>query len=120
MRDALRVGNIALSDQFFSVMMSEADALKAVRDELTRFAIVVEPAKTLFGKIRRTYTGKLGGLQDDLAICMCAHSPTRLLTRLRMHHPPPTAHHSRHRQLAITGLRCFYQTAKYNSFREEW
>lgn len=107
LRDALRVGNIFLSDQFFSVLMEEREAIKQIRDELCRFAIVTEPAKTLFGKVRasprsalasacmclptnrarrhqvrKTYTGKLGGMQDDLAITL---------------------------QLAITGLRCFYQ-----------
>lgn len=90
LRDALRVGNIFLSEKFFSVMLEEHEAIKTIRDELCRFAIVTEPAKTLFGKIRKTYTGKLGGLQDDLAICL---------------------------QLAITGLRCFYQSDKYNTFR---
>ena len=92
LRDALSVGNISLSDQFFSVCMDEHEAIKAIRDELCRFAIITEPAKTLFGKVRRTYTGKIGGQQDDLAICL---------------------------QLAITGLRCFYQSAKYSNFRQE-
>ena len=90
LRDALRVGNIFLSEGFFSVMMEEREAIKQIRDELTRYAIITEPAKTLFGKIRKTYTGKIGGLNDDLAIAL---------------------------QLAITGLRCFYQNEKYNNFR---
>ena len=91
-RDALRLGNIFLSEGFFSVLMEEREAIKTIQDELCRFAIITEPAKTLFGKIRKTYTGKLGGLQDDLAICL---------------------------QLCVTGLRCFYQSDKYNSFRPE-
>ena len=93
LRDALSVGNISLSEQFFSVCMDEHEAIKAIRDELCRFAIITEPAKTLFGKVRRTYTGKIGGQQDDLAICL---------------------------QLAITGLRCFYQNQKYAGFRQEY
>ncbi len=92
LRDALRVGCIYLSKGFFSVLLEEREALKTIRDELCRFAIVTEPAKTLFGKIRRTYTGKLGGLQDDLCICL---------------------------QLCVTGLRCFYQNDKYQNFRPE-
>ena len=84
LRDALHVGNIFLSESFFSCLMEEKEAIKQIRDELCRFAIVVEPAKTLFGKVRRTYTGKLGGLNDDLAITM---------------------------QLCLTGLRCFYQVS---------
>ena len=90
LRDALRVGNISLSENFFSCTMSEVEAAKKLRDELCRFSIVTEPAKTLFGKTRRTYTGKLGGQQDDLCICV---------------------------QLAITGLRAFYQNDRYASFR---
>ena len=50
LRDALRVGNIPLSDQFFSVMLDEKEAIKQIRDELCRFAIITEPAKTMFGR----------------------------------------------------------------------
>ena len=89
-RDALRVGCISLSKYFFSCQMLEREALKQIRDELARFSIVVEPARTTFGKVRKAYTGKLGGCQDDLAIVF---------------------------QLAITGLRQFYQSPKYSSFR---
>ena len=92
LRDALRVGNFMLWEHFFSTTMTEIDALAKIRDELCRFAIVTEPSKTLFGKIRKTYTGKLGGMQDDLAITL---------------------------QLAITGLRQFYSSAKYANFRGE-
>ena len=52
MRDALRVGNFFLSESFFSVLMQEPEALKTIRDELCRFAIITEPAKTMFGKVR--------------------------------------------------------------------
>jgi hypothetical protein len=124
LRDALSVGNISLSDQFFSVCMDEHEAIKAIRDELCRFAIITEPAKTLFGKVRRTYTGKIGGQQDDLAICLCVATPfghypfyTTLFTcaNRRILSVPLT----KRRQLAITGLRCFYQSAKYSNFRQE-
>lgn len=62
MRDALRVGNFFLSEKFFSCMMEEPEALKTVRDELCRFAIITEPAKTLFGKVCNLHslTPKLG------------------------------------------------------------
>ena len=59
-------------------------ALTAAR--LSRaFAILVEPPKTTFGKVRKTYSGKVGGEQDDACIAM---------------------------QLAVTGLRCFYTSEK--------
>lgn len=114
-REALRTGNMHICDGFFSVKMEEREALKQIRDELCRFSIVVEPAKTLFGKIRKTYTGcahsntecpcvafsyiivytrsKLGGLQDDLSITI---------------------------QLAVSAIRCFYQSEKYMNFRPEY
>lgn len=107
LRDAFKVGNIYLHSDFFSVQLDNREAIKLLRDELTRFAIVVEPAKTLFGKVRssrplsnlfftnrltfyaiqvrRTYTGKIGGQNDDLAVTL---------------------------QLAVSGIRCFYQNPK--------
>ena len=42
LRDALKVGNIHLASGFFSVMLDEREAIKTLRDELARFAIVVE------------------------------------------------------------------------------
>jgi len=43
--------------------------------------------------VRKAYTGKIGGQQDDLAITF---------------------------QLAISGTRCFYQSEKYTNFRPEF
>ena len=61
LRDALKLGSVHLSTHFFSLKLGVNDAKKQIRDELTRFAIIVEPPKTMFGKTRRTYTGKIGG-----------------------------------------------------------
>ena len=49
-----------------------------------------QPAKTPFGKTKKTYSGKCGGRNDDLVITL---------------------------QLAITGIRTFYQQPRYNTFR---
>ena len=92
LRDAMRVGCIGIHSDFFSTSMDPKEALRVLDDELRNFCIVVEPAKTVFGKIRKTYTGKLGGRNDDLAIAL---------------------------QLAITGVRCFYSSEKYGAFRPE-
>ncbi len=89
-RDALKIGNISLSEDFFSTKIDPKEATRNLRDELTRFSIVTEPAKTLFGKVRRCYTGKLGGMQDDLAIAL---------------------------QLAITSMRRYLLSEKYANFR---
>ena len=89
-RDALTVGSISLSSHFFSIKMDVKDALKALGNEMRAFAILVEPPKTTFGRVRKTYSGKVGGEQDDAVIAM---------------------------QLAVTGLRCFYTSEKYERFR---
>lgn len=90
-RDALRVGCIALADGFFSTTMSENDALEKLRDELGRFSVVVEPPHTLFGKPRRTFTGKQGAQQDDLAIAF---------------------------QLCMIAIRTFHMSSKYQRYRD--
>jgi hypothetical protein len=93
LRDALHTGAIFFHEDFFSTEMSTHEAIKQIRDELCRFSIIVEPPKSLFGKVRRTYSGKNGGQNDDLAITL---------------------------QLAITALRQFYRDPKYDSFRPTW
>ena len=90
LRDALKVGCIALSDQFFSTTMDAAVAVRQIREELCRFSIITEPARTVFAKPRKTFSGKLGGQQDDMAVVL---------------------------QLAVTGIRQFYTSSKYDSFR---
>lgn len=90
LRDALTVGSITLSSHFFSIKMEVKDALKILSEEMRNFAILVEPPKTTFGRVRKTYSGKVGGEQDDGVIAL---------------------------QLALTGLRCFYTSPKYAKFR---
>ena len=50
LRDALRVGCIGLYKGFFSNSMDPREVLKMLDDELRNFCILVEPAKTPFGK----------------------------------------------------------------------
>lgn len=58
MREALTVGKIALSDHFFSIELTKQEAKSRIEDELSSYCVVVEQAKTTFGKVRKTYTGK--------------------------------------------------------------
>ena len=51
LRDALRVGCIMLHEDFFSVSIGAAEALKVMDDELRNYCIVTEPPKTTFGKV---------------------------------------------------------------------
>lgn len=92
LREALRVGKVAYSPRFFSVSMSSEDAKRRVGDELRNFSVVTEPGKTHFSKVRKTYTGKLGGLQDDVAIAV---------------------------QLVIIAIRTFFESPKYASFSRQ-
>lgn len=106
LRDALRVGNLVFSRQLFSSTSSPDDAVRTLEDELRNFCILVEPPRTPFGKgkcrparaaflfgrllsvarrlkrvltVKKTYSGKVGGRNDDLVITL---------------------------QLAIAGIRC--------------
>lgn len=92
LRDALATGSIGLSKHFFCLTQGIREMRQQVEDELRAFAVIVEPAKTPFSKPKRTYSGKSGGRNDDCAIVI---------------------------QLAIAGVRMFYQSAKYASWRPE-
>ncbi|MGZ0213759.1 MAG: hypothetical protein ACKVI4_14905, partial [Actinomycetales bacterium] len=52
--------------------------------------VCAQPAKTPFGRQKKTYSGKCGGRNDDLVITL---------------------------QLAITGIRTFYSQPRYDQFR---
>ena len=93
MRECLRIGNIGLSKQLFSNTLSDVNVIKNIEEELLRFSVITEPSKTPFGKVRKTFSGKIGGQQDDLAIVM---------------------------QMCISGLRVFYTGEKYQQFFNEY
>ena len=90
LREALTVGKIALSEHFFSIEMTKLEARNRLEDEVGSYCVVTEAAKTTFGKVRKTYTGKLYGKQDDLCVAV---------------------------QLAVIGQSKFFQDPKYRNFR---
>lgn len=49
-RDALRVGCIGISQQFFCNTMEPREMLKVVEDEMRNFCVLVEAPKTPFGR----------------------------------------------------------------------
>lgn len=69
-RDALRVGCIGISNQFFCNTMDPKEVLKILDDELRNYCILVEAPKTPFGRSKKTYSGKVGGRQDDVVIVL--------------------------------------------------
>ena len=90
LRESLNIGNIGLSKHFVSNSLGKQEMLQVISEEMRNFCILVEPPKTAFGKVKKTYSGKIGGRNDDVIITM---------------------------QLAIAGMRVFYQSEKYNKFR---
>lgn len=52
-REALTVGKIAFHRNFFSLELGAAGAKRQIKDELLSYCVVTEPAKTMFGKVRR-------------------------------------------------------------------
>lgn len=90
LREALTVGSIALSDHFFSSTLGLAQAKRRMNDELLNFSIVTQPPTTSFGKVRKTYTGKVAGKQDDVTLAL---------------------------QMALYGAKSFFTSSKYAAHR---
>lgn len=72
LRDALRVGCIGLSSHFFTLTASggKREMLNILADEMKNFCVLVEPPKNPFGKTKKTYSGKVGGRNDDVVIAL--------------------------------------------------
>lgn len=131
-REALSVGKMAIAQAFFSTELAKTEAKMRIRDELSSYCVVTEAPKTTFGKVRSpsllarthphrnrhdaqvrtTYTGKLYGKQDDLAIAIqlaligCQKViPNQTCTR--SFHQPPTEPAQ------------FFQEPRYRNFRAE-
>ena len=92
LREAMRIGRISFSTNFFSISLTREKAKKRLGDELRNFSVIVEAGKTHWSKSRKTYTGKIGGLQDDVAIAI---------------------------QLVLTAQREFHSNPKYSKFSSQ-
>jgi hypothetical protein len=90
LREAMSVGSIALHGRFFSSSMSVAQAKRRLEEELVNFSIVTQPPVTTFGKVRKTYTGKVAGKQDDTVLAL---------------------------QMAVYGAKAFFTSSKYAAYR---
>ena len=69
-RSALEGRKMWLCRDFFSTTLGVTQARNRIRDELSRFAIITAVPKTPFAEPKRTYSGKVGGMQDDLAVTL--------------------------------------------------
>lgn len=90
LREALAVGKISFVDDFFSNTASVKLMKQNCEDEMRNFCILVEASKTPFGKCKKTYSGKVGGRNDDLMIAL---------------------------QLGLSGAKVFYSETRYSAFR---
>lgn len=69
-QELLEFDAISVSQQLICRSMSADNAMKQLLSEMRNYSIVVEPAKNPFGKPRQTFSGKMGGQQDDLIIAL--------------------------------------------------
>ena len=92
LREVLRVGKISYHPNFFSLSMTREEAKRRIGEELRNYSVITEPSKSHFGKPRKTYTGKIGGMQDDIAIAV---------------------------QLVLIAMRTFFESSKYEQFSRQ-
>ena len=88
LRDALRVGCIMLYRGFVCLTMTNNEIFKMISDEMRNFCILIEAPRTPFGKIKKTYSGKVGGRNDDIVIAMyiAKHTTPFILLIYKIHH----------------------------------
>ena len=55
---------------FMSISVGPVEMIKRLSEEMRSFMIYVDQPRSLFSRARRTYTGKMGGHQDDAAMAL--------------------------------------------------
>ena len=68
--DMLNTKQLSTHPSLVSCSMGSEDAQRMLLDQMRRFQVIVQPATSVFGQSRRTFTGKVGGGQDDLIIAL--------------------------------------------------
>tara|TARA_B110000046_G_scaffold185907_1_gene230290 strand:- start:3152 stop:3676 length:525 start_codon:yes stop_codon:yes gene_type:complete len=90
LQELLEFDALGMVDDIVCLSMDKEDAVSQLLAEMRAYSIVVEPPKSLFGKAKQTFSGKIGGQQDDMVIAL---------------------------QLAILGSRLFVRKDRYAAFR---
>lgn len=90
LQQLLSANRIHVAASMLSISLPPKEALDQLLQELRSFMIFVDPPKTLFAKPRRTFTGKVGGHNDDVAIAI---------------------------QLAVLTMQIFTRSDKYSGFQ---
>jgi hypothetical protein len=70
LREAMKCSRISVHKQFVSISMGAEKGKNRLRDELANYCVINEQPKSAFGKLRKTFTGKLSGHQDDTAVAL--------------------------------------------------
>lgn len=90
LREALQQNSISYHQNFFSHSLGAENAKRRLKDELLNYSVITTPPSQPGGKVRKAYSGKVSGLQDDTCIAL---------------------------QLAVVSTRIFFQSSKYVSFQ---
>lgn len=91
LQQLLADNKLQLSPCLLSISLAPREAVDQLVSELRAFMIFVDPPKTLFAKPRRTFTGKMGGHNDDVVIAL---------------------------QLAVLSMQIFTRSEKYANFHQ--
>lgn len=70
LQELLANNTLHVSAQMLCTSKPPQEAMNELLQEMRCFMIYVDPPKTLFAKPRRTFTGKVGGHQDDVVITL--------------------------------------------------
>lgn len=89
LREALQQSAISYHAGFFSLSMGASEAKTRLKNEILNFSVVTTPPTQPGGKVRKAYSGKVSGLQDDTCISL---------------------------QLSVCATRIFFQSPKYSAF----
>ena len=70
LQELLSQNRLLTSQRLMSLSYSPHEIYDQLSAEMRSYMVYVDPPKTLFGKPRRTFTGKMGGHNDDLVIAL--------------------------------------------------
>ena len=90
LQDLLSMNRLHFSSKFVCTGSSPREMMERLTHEMKSFMIYVDEPKSFFSKARRTFTGKMGGHQDDAIIAL---------------------------QMAVLAMQCFHKHNRYQQYR---
>lgn len=70
LQELLSSNRLQTFTEFMSLSVGPVEMIKRLTEEIRSFMIYVDQPRSLFSRARRTYTGKMGGHQDDAAMAL--------------------------------------------------